>query len=532
MNIARRLNQESQFSRWFFAAPSVLLWSCTIALLVGAIVPYVFPASTAFWWCRLLLIGESLTAVYFCFWRFQTSDRTVQGLWILLGIAASIRSWALFLEGVELTIWRIPSQYTHPSDLFFFAWVLPLVLLLSIPTESERDGFFYWASAIQITLILVLFFDLAFGGILHLRQQSGLESGRNAYLAFLGAKFIIAIGAGLRWWSQPRSTTVRQFFLVVFGATSVYAVTSLCYGMAALFHPSAALRWVWLISLAELTLVFLVVHPPASERNEPRSPGQELLVTVLDHGAHVALPVAAGVMSVLAAPAHFFFSVVSTSISLSVFVIQTIRIQVRYRNIQSEMAALHTHLRDLTLTDPLTGIGNRRGYDTHMEQAWERASRSRRMFSLLMIDIDHFKMLNDIFGHHEGDLCLRAVSHVLVSISRNERDYMARFGGEEFVVILHDVDADAAEKVAKRICRAIEALQLRNRTPIGDIVTVSIGIAASCDAKTPIALFQMADAALYEAKQAGRNQVSTFKSDQTSSGVSVRGSVGPSAAGY
>jgi diguanylate cyclase (GGDEF)-like protein len=522
MNIARRLNKETRFSRWFFAAPPVLLWSCTIALLVVAIVPYVFTASTAFWWCRLLLIAESLAGVYFCFWRFQTSDRTVQGLWILLGAAAAVRSWALFLEGIELTVWKIPPRFTHPSDLFFIAWTLPLVLLLSIPTESERDRFFYWASAIQITLLLALFFNLGFGGLLQLRPQSGLGSERNAYIAFLATKFVVAIGAGLRWWSHPRSATVRQFFLVVFAATSVYAVTSLCYGVATLLQPGASLRWVWLISLAELTLIFLVVHLPASESNETRSPAQELLVTVLDHGAHVALPVAAGVMSVLIAPVHFLLSVVSTSISLSVFAIQTIRIQVRYRNIQSEMAALHTHLHDLTLTDPLTGIGNRRGYDIHMEQAWERVSRSRRTFSLLMIDIDHFKMLNDIFGHHEGDLCLRAVSHVLVSISRNEHDYMARYGGEEFVAVLHDVEADAAETVAKRICRAIEALQLRNRTPIGDIVTVSIGIAVSCDAETPIELFQMADAALYEAKQAGRNRVSTFKSNQTSRGAFAR----------
>jgi diguanylate cyclase (GGDEF)-like protein len=518
MNVVAHLNKEkAHFREWLSTAPPILLWSCTIALLAGAIAPYALSAPTAFWWCRILLTAESLTEAYVCFWRFQTSDRTWRGFWIFLAIAASLRSCALFLEGIELTVWRVPPQHTHPSDLLFFAWTLPLVLLLSIPTESERDRFFYWASAIQIVLLLTLVFNLIFGGFPFFRPQGGLSFERNAYIAFIAAKFVIAIGAGLRWWSHPRSTRMRRFFLMLFCATSVYAVTSLCYSVAVFLQPDTSLRWTWLLSLAELIMIFLVIHPPPIALTETRSSRQELLVTVLDHGASVALPVTAGVISVLIAPAHFFLAVAAISISLSVFAIQTIRIQVRYRKIQSEMTELHTHLHDLTLTDPLTGIGNRRGYDIHIGQAWEWADRSGRTFALLVIDIDYFKMLNDVFGHHEGDLCLRAVSHVLVSISRNEHDYMARYGGEEFVVILHDVGADAAEKVAERICRAIGALQLRNKTPIGNVVTVSVGIAASCDADTSNELFQLADAALYQAKQTGRNRVFQSASKSRSS---------------
>lgn len=506
-----RKQTKSDMRAWLSATPPALIWSCVFVLLVGAAVPYALPASTAFWWSRILITAESLTAAYFCFWRFLTSDGSSRSLWIFLAITASIRSCALFLEGIELTIWKIPSQYTHPSDLLFFAWILPLALLLSVPTESEKDRFFYWTSAAQIGLVLVLFFYLTFGGFHFLRPKPEVDPGNKAFLAFIASKFIIAIGAGLRWWSKPRSLLVRQFFAVLFAATSVYAITSLLYNLIVFLLPHTSLQWTWLLSIAELTLIFLVVHLPPVRRRDTRSPAQDVLVSVLDHGAPVALPVAAGVMSVLIAPAYFSVSLIATSISLTAFAIQTIRIQVRYRDIQSKMAALHTHLQDLALTDPLTGVGNRRGYDLHIDQAWKWAARSKRTFSLLIIDIDHFKMLNDLFGHHEGDLCLRAVSHVLVSVSRNNRDYMARYGGEEFAVILHDVGADAAEKVAARICRAIEALQFRNKTPIGDIVTVSIGIAASCDADTPTELFQLADAALYQAKLAGRNQVSKAK---------------------
>jgi diguanylate cyclase (GGDEF)-like protein len=453
--------------------------------------------TTAFWWCRILLTAESLAAACFCFRRFLTSDNAGRCLWMCLVIAASIRSCALLLEAVEEKIWKVPSHYTHPSDLLFFAWLLPLVLLLSVPTETEKDRFFYWASAAQIGVLLVLFSYFAFGGFRFLRPQTALDSGNKAFIAFLAAKFMVAIVAGLRWWSKPRSASVRQFFAVAFVATSVYAVTSLTYNLIAVFHPHASLYWAWLLSLAELTLIVLAVHLPPVSHNDSRSSGQDLLVSVLDHGAPVALPVGAGIMSVLIAPAYFFVSLAATSISLGVFAIQTIRVQVGYREMQSKMSALHTHLQDLALTDPLTGIGNRRGYDIHLVQAWEWAAESKRTFALLVIDIDHFKILNDLFGHHEGDLCLRAVSHVLVSVSRNKRDY-----------ILHDVDSDKAEKVATRICRGIEALQFRNKTPIGDIVTVSIGIAASCDANTPTELFQLADAALYHAKSTGRNRVS------------------------
>ncbi|SDF51330.1 sensor domain-containing diguanylate cyclase [Terriglobus roseus] len=513
MNVGAHLSEEnSRIRAWLSKAPPILLWSCIIVLFVGSVVPYVLSASTAFWWCRILLTAESLAAAYFCFRRFLTSDNAGRCLWMCLVIAASIRSCALVLEAVEEKIWKVPSHFTHPSDLLFFAWLLPLVLLLSVPTESEKDRFFYWASAIQIGLLLVLFSYFAFGGFRFLRPQTELNSGNKAFIAFLAAKFVIAIAAGLRWWSKPRSASVRQFFAVAFIATSVYAVTSLTYNLIAIFHPHASLHWTWLLSLAELTLIFLAVHLPPAHHNDSRSSTQDLLVSVLDHGAPVALPIAAGVMSVLIAPAYFFVSLAATSISLGVFAIQTIRVQVRYRESQSSMAALHTQLQDLALTDPLTGIGNRRGYDIHLVQAWEWAIQSTRSFALLVIDIDHFKILNDLFGHHEGDLCLRAVSHVLVSVSRNKRDYISRYGGEEFAFILHDVDADKAEKVATRICRAIEALQFRNKTPIGDIVTVSIGIAASCDANSPTELFQLADAALYQAKSTGRNRVSKSKS--------------------
>lgn len=509
MNVGAHLSEEnSPIRAWLSKTPPILLWSCITVLLVGSVAPYVLSTTTAFWSCRILLTAESLAAAYFCFRRFLTSDSAERCLWMCLTIAASIRSCALFLEGVELAVWKVPSQYTHPSDLLFFAWILPLVLLLSVPIESEKDSFFYCASAVQIGLLLVLFSYFAFGGFRFLQPQTELDSGKKAFIAFLAAKFMVAIVAGLRWWSKPRSASVRQFFAVAFTATSIYAVTSLTYNLIAFSYPHASLYWTWLLSLAELTLIFLAVHLPPVHHNNSRSSTQDLLVSVLDHGAPVALPVGAGIMSVLIAPAYFFVSLTATTISLGVFAIQTIRVQVRYREIQSKMSALHTHLQDLALTDPLTGIGNRRGYDIHLVQAWEWAAESKRTFALLVIDIDHFKILNDLFGHHEGDICLRAVSHALVSVSRNHRDYIARYGGEEFAFIVHDVDADRAEKVATRICRAIEALQFRNKTPIGDIVTVSIGIAISCNANSPTELFQLADAALYQAKSTGRNRVS------------------------
>ena len=166
-------------------------------------------------------------------------------------------------------------------------------------------------------------------------------------------------------------------------------------------------------------------------------------------------------------------------------------------------------------TDVLTGLANRRSFDETLEREWKRTLREGSQLSLLLIDIDNFKSLNDRYGHQVGDDYLRAISAALGSAAR-AFDTVARYGGEEIAVILPAADNQAAVMAAERFRDAIEALRLTHEENPegGGRVTVSIGAATALareggTIRMPESLLLAADHALYKAKQGGRNRVAT-----------------------
>jgi diguanylate cyclase (GGDEF)-like protein len=164
-------------------------------------------------------------------------------------------------------------------------------------------------------------------------------------------------------------------------------------------------------------------------------------------------------------------------------------------------------LAELASTDGLTGLANRRRLDQVLKQEWARGTRSGKYLSLLMIDVDHFKAFNDRHGHQSGDVALRKVAHTLFANIRRPGDLAARYGGEEFLVVLPETDLAGARLLAEKIRAAIESLP-----PFEDDtspVTVSIGIASQLPktSNKPDELFDVADKALYLAKNNGRNRV-------------------------
>ncbi|HEV8524657.1 MAG TPA: GGDEF domain-containing protein [Terriglobales bacterium] len=159
-------------------------------------------------------------------------------------------------------------------------------------------------------------------------------------------------------------------------------------------------------------------------------------------------------------------------------------------------------------TDYLTGLKTRGYFEQQLELEIKRSERKKQNFALLMIDIDHFKPLNDRYGHHVGDQVLRDVAALLVKDMR-EVDTVARYGGEEFVIILPETSASGARFVAERLRRAVEQAKFFAGSPRAvEHLTISIGIAVfDTDAQFKRDLIEFADAALYAAKSQGRNQV-------------------------
>lgn len=186
------------------------------------------------------------------------------------------------------------------------------------------------------------------------------------------------------------------------------------------------------------------------------------------------------------------------------------RFVVSHQNI-TERKLAEEKVQALSMLDGLTGIPNRRRFDEFLDSEWKRAMRMNSELSLLLLDVDHFKKYNDRYGHAEGDECLKQIAKSVSLVGQRPSDLPARYGGEEFALIMGDSGADATMVVAERMLKAIFDLALPHATSgASEVVTASIGVATLSPNKTdkPSALIEAADAALYRAKNAGRNQVS------------------------
>ncbi|MBI3149336.1 MAG: diguanylate cyclase [Betaproteobacteria bacterium] len=186
-----------------------------------------------------------------------------------------------------------------------------------------------------------------------------------------------------------------------------------------------------------------------------------------------------------------------------VAVVETLRDITAQKVAQDELQRLATR-------DGLTGVANRRSFDTALNTECRRVSREARALSLLMIDVDFFKRYNDTYGHLAGDECLRQVAEAMAQVTQRASDTLARYGGEEFAILLPATEPAGAVIVAERIRAAVEGLALPHaRSDVGPHVTVSIGVASidPASAAPPTELIGAADAALYAAKMQGRNRV-------------------------
>ncbi|ATQ77515.1 diguanylate cyclase response regulator [Massilia violaceinigra] len=166
-------------------------------------------------------------------------------------------------------------------------------------------------------------------------------------------------------------------------------------------------------------------------------------------------------------------------------------------------------LRELTLTDGLTGVANRRGFDEAMDTEWRRCARARMPIALIIADIDHFKAYNDAYGHQAGDDSLVQVGGAMRRAAARPQDLVARYGGEEFVILLPQEDKRGAEVVARKLLDEIALLAIpHEKSGASPWLTLSMGVASlmPADGLLPGGLIKTADALLYEAKAGGRNR--------------------------
>ncbi len=210
--------------------------------------------------------------------------------------------------------------------------------------------------------------------------------------------------------------------------------------------------------------------------------------------------------------------------AMSLFRLRTHQLRRRHAHMEhlvavktEELRIANEHLSLLSFADALTGLANRRRLDEVLDNEWRRAARLRTPLAMVIADIDAFKAYNDSLGHPEGDRCLAAVAEVIRLASSRAGDFAARYGGEEFVILIPGADLAAASAFAEALRTACEARAIPHpASSVAPVVTLSLGVASRVPSSaTPAsALVAEADAALYRAKQAGRNRVATMQAER------------------
>jgi diguanylate cyclase (GGDEF)-like protein len=174
-----------------------------------------------------------------------------------------------------------------------------------------------------------------------------------------------------------------------------------------------------------------------------------------------------------------------------------------------ELQEANAQLQELSLTDPLTQLSNRRGLEIHIQNLWELAKRNSVAISIIMCDIDHFKMVNDTYGHLVGDYVLMDIAKILKISLKRKADFIARYGGEEFIIVLYDTDSDAAKELCITIQQNLKAFDgFAYSNAKLEAVTLSFGIATAIPQESSQYedLLKYSDVALYQAKEEGRDR--------------------------
>jgi diguanylate cyclase (GGDEF)-like protein len=448
---------------------------------------------------------------------------TLSGVWRANRIQPRERAmwlWAsagLFLWAVAHTYETVLGQSiaasnlkVDPSDFIYIVAAFPMLLALSTTRETASMRAVFYLNTAQIVMASVLTFVLLF------RTSMPPDVAGTAMARIYGVTCVLlALMAGLRlftWLGIEERRCIRCICIFLW-----------TYMPIELGMDFATQRWnlqagrmfdmLWSVPfvLVSWQALSLPTDEPAVEVPSGRSRGRLLVETACP----ILITASIFVLAASVVWQHVILAMLAVLLLLLVQVLHACVVQMSYLTAQSkllereqELRAANSTLEKLSLLDPLTSIPNRRRFDAAFDEAARRAMRRRKPVSLLVIDVDFFKGINDIYGHAYGDECLITVARVLARQAGRPDDLLARYGGDEFVLLLPETDLNGASAVAKRIHLAIKALAVVNEaSPFDGHVTLSVGIgvANAQPGMDMSALMDVADHALYEAKHQGRN---------------------------
>ncbi|HEY9067183.1 MAG TPA: GGDEF domain-containing protein [Burkholderiaceae bacterium] len=453
------------------------------------------------------MTAAPLLAAVAAVWRGRAEPPPARLGWFVTALALAV--WALGALGNlwhEMILGRRDEMYRDAMLAFNLA-VVPVTFLLA--SEWQANGR-RLVLAIDALLALTLGYAyFLFTWAMLTARGAPDEAGVRTMLWLMDAQnLVLALGALIRW-AAAENERERDLFRALTTYTGGYLLVAFVNNHFIAANPAYGAQESSVVSVVFAAVAWLALRGPApAERlaGLRQRPRQRRFARAVQSASPLFL---AGILLIVAL---FLIRVDYAAGTAGVLVAvlgygwrSTVE---RVRHIEREdvLRRDRSALQAIAWTDALTGVANRRFLDRALHGGDRHASRP---LSVLMIDIDHFKALNDRYGHPTGDACLREVAQALRLALVRPGDVLARYGGEEFVALLAEADAAGAQVVAERLRAAVQGLRIANVDSPFAVVTVSVGIAsgtlpAGADAD---ALVDAADKALYEAKCGGRNQV-------------------------
>ena len=263
--------------------------------------------------------------------------------------------------------------------------------------------------------------------------------------------------------------------------------------------------WLDLFISAPYALLFALVLTGQESRLHPASP---FVIRAVRSGSSIFLTLALVLEGAFAIRSYFAIGLTAVLVAVAAYAVLNIVTLSRGLETEESLLAAKRNLELLVGMDGLTGIGNRRAFDRALNREFAFARRMKLPVSLLMIDVDHFKQINDTKGHQAGDEYLARISAALRMALPRATDFVARYGGEEFSAILPGTDHAGAEQAANKLRQGVIGLGLSHPTSPSGVVSVSVGFStfSGGTAHSPGQLVRTADRALYQAKSHGRNR--------------------------
>jgi diguanylate cyclase (GGDEF)-like protein len=444
-----------------------------------------------------------------CCWRAKVSSSRTRLAWVMFSLGILLWAVGMSLSACEDLLIHAPPSVTDFSDFSYFVYGVPILLLISWPTESERIPLFLWLDGLQAATTACLVYVTLFSVFPFMHQQSQPISDLLLSKTYVVENLVLAFAATMRLLTSSGTVEERRFYQILTGFLWLYALCASWYNhLAVVLNEQSGLQDPLAI-LPFLLLAVAAIALPTQDSASVRISKGSIFAQFIDTGSPVFYTLAMLALGVVLVRQHFYIGIASIVIALVVYAVRTTALQGFYVNSQRALREARDQLEEISLKDGLTGVANRRCFDQVLDREWGAAVRTKQVLSLLLIDLDHFKNLNDRYGHRAGDACLIRIAEVLSVVVPRKSDLLARYGGEEFAAILVGTDRDGAEIVASLMLAGVRALEIENETAEGRIATISIGIATAepLVSDLPERLVEAADRALYQAKENGRNRM-------------------------